>query len=168
MSKSIVEGRMTALTPDTGVVLFLLGAQIKKWWAIHLWLPVAMAMLRMKRELRSGKVPGFLGDREAGGVTIQYWSSTEALIAYARDHAGEHFPAWADFNKRIRKTNAVGVWHETFAAPATGVESVYVDVAPDGLGRIFPLVKATGRREGAKERLAEKGVSPGELATTPA
>ena len=108
-----VEGALTAYRR--------LIARFSAYHGIEIRLPVAMAMMRMKRELRSGKVPGFLGDREAGGVTIQYWSSTEALIAYARDHAGEHFPAWADFNKRIRKTNAVGVWHETFSAPATGI-----------------------------------------------
>jgi hypothetical protein len=161
MANDIVMGRMSADVQDRGVVLFLLGAQIKKWWAVHKWIPVALAMLRMQKELRSGKVPGYLGSRPGGPVTIQYWASMDALLAYARDHAGQHFPAWADFHKRVRKSGAVGVWHETFIAEKGAVESVYVDVSRAGLGEIFPLVPATGRRETARGRL-EADQKPGE------
>lgn len=149
----IVKGRMSADTRDKGLVVFLLGAEIIKWWAVHRWLPVALAMLRMQRELRSGKVPGYLGARAAGPVTIQYWASVEALLAYAHDRSGAHFPAWADFHKRVRKSGAVGIWHETFIAAPGAVESMYVDTTPAGLGTIFPLVAATGRRETARGRL---------------
>ena len=101
--------------------------------------------LRMMRELRTAKVPGFLGVRGSGPVTIMYWASGEALIAFAHDRTGTHMPAWADFNKRIRASGVVGIWHETFVVPGHGVESVYVDVAPPGLGANFPLVSAGGR-----------------------
>ena len=34
------------------IVLFLIGARILKWWAIHQWLPVVLAMGKMLRLLR--------------------------------------------------------------------------------------------------------------------
>jgi hypothetical protein len=153
MTKRIAIARMTTDVPESGVVVFLLGSVIKKWWAVHRWLPVALAFMRMMRELRTAKVPGFLGVRGSGPVTIMYWASSEALIAFAHDRTGTHLPAWADYNKRIRASGAVGIWHETFVVPGHGVESVYVDVAPEGLGAIFPLVPATGRRETQRGRL---------------
>lgn len=143
---TLVKGRMSAALPEEGVVVFLIGSQIHAWWAIHRWLPVALAFTAMMRELRSGKVPGFLGARPGPGATVQYWSSRAALLAYAHDQSGRHFPAWAAFNKRIRRSGVVGIWHEIFEAPAAGVSSLYMDTTPAGLGAAFPLVPATHGR----------------------
>ena len=37
------------------------------------------------------------------------------LFAYAHDREGEHFPAWAAFNRKLKDNRAVGIWHESYA-----------------------------------------------------
>ena len=49
----VVAQRMTA-DVDGEVVVFLIGMRINRFWKIHKWLPVALAMPRMLRELRGG------------------------------------------------------------------------------------------------------------------
>ena len=68
------------------------------------------ARLRLSRRTR------LLGGREV--MTIQYGRSFEDPLAYAHDKSGEHFPAWASFNRRIGKDGSVGIWHETNPYPA--------------------------------------------------
>lgn len=56
---------------------------------------------------------------------VQYWRSFEHPHGYARSRDGEHLPAWADFNRRIAKSDVVGIWHETFLVGAGEYEAVY-------------------------------------------
>jgi hypothetical protein len=149
----ILTDRMTVERSD-GIVVFLIGMRINRWWKIHRWLPVALSMPRMLRELYSKPESGFLGATTRLGFTIQYWSSMDHLLAYAADRSGAHFPAWADFYKKIGTNGDVGIWHETYAAPAGAFESVYVNMPPTGLGRFQPLVPARGHRARARTRLA--------------
>jgi hypothetical protein len=66
-----------------------------------------------------------------------------------------HRPAWAAFNARARKAaGAVGVWHETFAVPAGGHESIYVAMPPTGLAAATGVVPVARRGESARERMA--------------
>ena len=129
----IITDRMTTARAE-GVVVFLIGMRINRWWKIHRWLPVALAMQRMLRELRGRPGSGFLGASLLPGFSVQYWESLDALLAYAADRSGQHFPAWADFYKRVGTNGDVGIWHETYAAPAGAFESMYVNVPPTGLG----------------------------------
>ena len=46
----VIRDRMTAVR-DEGVVVFLIGMRINRWWKIHRWLPVMIAMPRMMKEL---------------------------------------------------------------------------------------------------------------------
>ncbi len=103
----IINDRMTVVRAR-GLVVFLIGMRINRWWKIHRWLPVALAMPRMLRELRSRTDSGFLGGITLPGMSIQYWESTDALMAYASDRSGKHFPAWADFYKRVGTSGDVG------------------------------------------------------------
>jgi len=148
----IIADRMTAARAE-GVVVFLIGMRVNRWWKIHRWLPVALAMPRMLRELRAKPDSGFLGASLLPGLSVQYWESLEALLAYAADRSGQHFPAWADFYKRVGTSGDVGIWHETYVVPAGAFESVYVNVPPTGLGRYAPLVPARGRLARARTRL---------------
>lgn len=151
--------RLTA--PNDGdVVVFLIGVRIHKWWAIHRWLPVARAMGRMRRELEARPESGFLGAIDAGpGLSVQYWRSLEQLLAYAHDREGEHFPAWADFNRRLRRSRAVGIWHETYSVASGAYESMYIDMPPTGLGAFVGAVDASGARRTARGRLGQHGAA---------
>jgi hypothetical protein len=160
----ILTDRMTVERSE-GVVVFLIGMRVNRWWKIHRWLPVALAMPRMLRELYAKPASGFLGATVKFGFTIQYWSSLDALLAYAADRKGAHFPAWADFYKKIGTSGDVGIWHETYAAPAGSFESVYVNMPPTGLGRFQPLVPARGHRARARDRLA--GTKSGQALPAP-
>ena len=55
----IYDKRMTARTEDEFVV-FLIGMRINKPWKIHKWLPVALAMPRMLKELYAQPELGLL------------------------------------------------------------------------------------------------------------
>ena len=73
MQKIIAE-RMTAEI-DGEFVVFLIGMRINRMWKIHKWLPAAMAMPRMLRELQSDPESGLLGFRSWFGnpsIFVQY------------------------------------------------------------------------------------------------
>ncbi|MCA9590169.1 MAG: DUF4188 domain-containing protein [Myxococcales bacterium] len=145
--------RPERLTVDVthDVVVFLIGARINRWWRVWEWLPVVLAMPRMLRELEAKPESGFLGSRGSG---VQYWRSIEHLLAYAHDRDGEHFPAWADFNKKVARAASVGIWHETFSVPKENVEAFYFATPAAGLAGIFEAVPARGGRKTARQRLA--------------
>lgn len=124
---------------DGEFVVFLIGARINKPWAIHKWLPVALAMPKMIRELEQNPELGFLGYEQYGGRTtlmLQYWRSLDHLLAYARARDSEHLPGWRNYNERVRKSGVVGVWHETYVIKPGAYENVYVQMPPFGLARI--------------------------------
>jgi hypothetical protein len=136
-------------------VVFIIGMRINKLWRPDKWLPVALAMPRMIRELTAaGAESGFLGAVSAGLTVIQYWRSFEALEAYARDPGRGHWPAWTAFNRRMRRSRGdAGIWHETYLVPAGRYETVYSGMPPTGLARASRAVPATGGRERARQRL---------------
>ena len=150
------------------IVVFLIGMRVRRWWRPDQWLPTLAAMGPMLTELYAAKAafergdgadPGFLGARSfvgAGGpMVVQYWRSTEHLYAYASDPEAKHRPAWRAFNARARRVpGAVGVWHETYAVPARGHESIYVDMPVVGLAEATSSVPVGRRGERAPERLA--------------
>jgi hypothetical protein len=147
--------RMSAELPG-GFVVFLIGMRVNRWWRIDLWLPVALAMRRMLRELAQQPESGFLGAIVGGlsnpSLMVQYWRSPEQLLAYARSQNGSHFPAWLDFQRRIARTEAVGIWHETYVVRGE-YETVYHRMPRFGLGRAGELRPARGWRATARGRL---------------
>jgi hypothetical protein len=148
--------RMTVRMPKDFVV-FLIGMRINKWWRPDLWMPVALAMPRMVRELERKPEAGLLGYQFAGAsnpsVMIQYWESPEHLFEYARSQDGEHFPAWVKFKRNAAKSGAVGIWHETYKIKRDSFECIYHNMPAYGLGRVGELVPARGMRKTAKQRL---------------
>jgi len=159
----IIADRMTTAR-DKGIVVFLIGMRVNRWWKIHKWLPVMLAMPRMLRELKARPDSGYLGGSLLPGMSVQYWDSVESLLAYAADRSGQHFPAWAAFYKRVGKGTDVGIWHETYTVPAGGFETMYVNMPPTGLGRFTALVPARGPISRARGRLGDGGTPAADVA----
>lgn len=154
--KSVQKQRMTAVRDD-GIVVFLIGMRVNKWWKVHKWLPVTRAMPRMLQELMQNPSSGLLGSTFAltinGPLIVQYWESIDKLLAYASDRSSHHYPAWRDFNRKIGTDGDVGIWHETYSVPRGYFESVYVNMPAFGLGKVGRLEPASGHNARARTRL---------------
>jgi len=149
----IFASRMSA-EMDGEFVVFLIGMKINKFWKIHKWLPVFLAMPRMLKELAAHPESGFLGHNGLGSPIVQYWRSFEDLENYARARDHQHWPAWVDFNRRIGNSRGdVGIWHETYLIKPGQYETVYSGMPAHGLGKAGRLVPATGNRESARSRI---------------
>lgn len=154
MSIHISSGRETATAQD--VVVFLIGARINQPWNVRAWLPVAKAMPAMQKELAAQPELGCLHTVNWAGrttISLQYWRDAEALMDYARSADHLHVPAWRQFNKAVRQTEAVGVWHETYRVSAEDQESIYVNMPPFGLGAALGLELVGSRGHSASKRL---------------
>ncbi len=135
MATTFTPGRTTADAPE-GTVVFLIGIRLNRIFKPHRWFPVFRQMPRMLEELQRRPELGllhattYLSGRTA--LLVQYWASAELLNAYAtaRDHA--HLPAWREFNRRIKDTGDVGVFHETYVLGG-GHETIYVNM-PSSFG----------------------------------
>jgi hypothetical protein len=145
---TIIPGRHQA-HPQKPFALFLIGMRINNLLAVNRWGPVAMAMPRMQAELARKPQAGLLWQRNfISGRTVmsvQYWESTEKLFAYAHDRAGEHFPAWAAFNRKLKDNRAVGIWHETYSVTPEQAENIYSNMPAFGLGAAIGLAPALAR-----------------------
>jgi hypothetical protein len=155
--------RLTAEIDDSFVV-FLIGMRINRLWKVHRWLPVAIAMPRMLRELSSRPDFGLLNHETfVSGrmvVMVQYWDSFESLRTYARDGDHEHVSAWVDYNRSSGRTGDVGIFHETYLVDADDCENVYNNVPEFGLGAAGTLVPARGSLETAAKRLGTEEDGP--------
>ena len=154
----IIASRMTH-DYDGELVVFLIGMRINKPWRPDLWLPVFNAMPKMLAELSKDKNSGLLGYRltwGAGGpLLVEYGSAHEKLYAYASDRDAAHRPAWAAFNRRVRKApGAVGIWHETYLVERA--ETIYSGMPVSGLAAATSSVPVARRGETAAERLGAR------------
>ena len=153
MAKTVAD-RVYA-NPDRDFVVFLIGMRINRPWKIHKWVPPFWAMLRMLARLR--KLPsdqtGCLETVVSSPrLTVQYWRSFEDLEAFAHD--APHQPAWANFNRTVRKSRGdVGIWHETYLVRPEDHESLYSGMPPHGLAKVMGSVPAQGRMGTARKRL---------------
>ena len=154
MSK-VINNRMFA-KHEGEFVIFMIGMRINSFFKVNKWFPVSMAMPRMLKELYADKESGFLGAGMWFGRTnimVQYWKSFEHLENYAKDKNKEHFPAWKSYNQKVRKTNAVGVWHETYKVSAGAYENIYVNMPAFGLGKAAKLILVSEKYEEARQRI---------------
>jgi hypothetical protein len=148
----IINQRMTVQF-EGDFVVFLIGMRINRWWKIHKWLPVAMAMPKMLKELSANPESGFLGAEFSLGVIVQYWRTFDHLEAYAKDRNALHYPAWKAFNTHVRSNGDVGIWHETYQVHAGEYECIYNNMPPRGLGKVGELVPVTRPQENAGDRI---------------
>jgi hypothetical protein len=149
-----LHGRKLAAVMDGEFVVFLIGMRINKPWKVHKWLPVFLAMPRMLKELAGRPELGFLGHFTRPGIVVQYWRSFADLEAYAGNRDHEHFPAAANFYRRIGLDRGdVGIWHETYLISPGRYEAVYGNMPAFGLGAVGRLISAVERRATARGRL---------------
>ena len=149
------------------LVVFHIGMTIRKPHRPDLWGPVFFAMPAMLAELEKNRAAhergeaqdlGFLGAHTLIGASgpwvVQYWKSTEQLYTYAAMPDRAHLPAWRRFHQTARKhPGAVGIWHETYAVPAEGIETLYGNGGIVGLGKATGTVPVRRRGRAARERL---------------
>ncbi|SOC35631.1 DUF4188 domain-containing protein [Ureibacillus acetophenoni] len=158
MGKEIFPGRFTTEN-DQDIVVFLIGMRINKRLAIRKWLPVFTAMPKMIRELYQNKDLGFISMESYFGlrtsVMIQYWRSTDELMAYARGQ--NHLKAWKEFNQKVGNNDAVGVYHETYVIRKGEYESVYRNMPLYGLAKAMEQIPITSKINSATERLSQEG-----------
>ncbi len=142
---------------DESFVVFVVGMRVNRLWKVHRWLPVAVAMPRMLRELDADPESGLLNYETVANlrtvVTVQYWDSFESLRKYARDAESEHVPAWAAYDDSNADAGDVGIFHETYAVDPDDYETVYNNMPEFGLGVPGRLRRAEGSLETAGERL---------------
>ena len=151
------KNRITAVS-DNDFVVFLIGMRVNNWIAIHRWFPVFLAMAKMLPELFKNPDLGFKSYEMGFGRTlilVQYWESTDKLIAYAKSKDAEHLPAWKAFNQLAMKTKSVGIWHETYVIDKEKTENIYVNMPPFGFGKVGKIQLAEGRRKTASQRLGD-------------
>ncbi len=152
---TVLNRRLTAKI-EGDFVVFLIGARINRLWKLPLHLWFARTMPKMLAELEGKPESGFLGYQQLSPtVNVQYWRSTEELLAYARDRDGEHYPYWVKFNKKIASSGDIGVWHETFQVRSGQYECVYTNMPPFGLGKVSTRVDAEGQNATAAGRLGK-------------
>jgi hypothetical protein len=93
-------------------------------------------MLReLKRQPDAGLLGATQGFLSTGPVVVQYWRSFEHLERYARDTDAEHLPAWRRFNRLVRASGDVGIWHETYCVRAGEYETIYGNMPRIGLAQ---------------------------------
>lgn len=145
------------LTTDNqeGLVVFILGARINRFWLLPIALPIVNRVQHMLQELQAEPELGLLGVQPLGmAATVTYWKSLDHLLAYADAEERTHKPTARRFFKRLFKNRAVGLWHELFVVAPGHYEGLYANMPTFGLGHFQRLVPATGPNGTARRRLA--------------
>lgn len=155
----VQDGRHT-FDHDGEIVVFLIGMRINKLRKVHKWLPVALAMPRMLRELFRRPDKGLLGARTyVSGrdvLVVQYWRSFDDLERYARSADEQHLPAWRAFNRRVGTGGDVGIWHETYPIAAGTAEAIYNNMPVHGLAAATASVPVARRGQSAGYRAGRR------------
>jgi hypothetical protein len=149
-------GRYTAEI-EGDFVVFLIGMRLNRTWKVHQWLPVFTGMQRMLRELARHREQGLLGAHSGllfgGPAVVQYWRSFEHLERFARDPANLHLPAWRWFNRAVKASGDVGIWHETYLVPVGRYEAIYGNMPRIGLAAAAGHVPIARRGQSAARRV---------------
>lgn len=161
-----VNGRTTAAA-EGEVVVLLIGMRINRFWAVHHWVPVLVAMPRMLRELGKDKSRGLLGHvlltaSPRTYYVVQYWESKEKLYAYASSPDMFHHKAWSIINRKEKAGKVrghVGLWHESYVVPEGSYEAIYADMPAFGLAAAHGQVPVEKRGRRAKDRFAYRSGS---------
>ncbi len=152
-----VNPQRLTVSREGGMVVFLIGARVNKWWLIPVIWAVSTAMGRMVRQLLADPNSGLLGIENYAGRTslmVQYWRSLDDLHRFSRDKQREHVPAWRRWIQSWGRSGAVGIWHETYVVEPGSYECFYHHMPAFGLGKVGPLVPADGPLKTAAGRLA--------------
>ncbi len=160
MDGDVMRGRFTART-DESFVVFVMGVRVNRVFAFRAWVGVMLSLRSMLRELREKPETGYLGGHAhfcRRGVTLfQYWNSYEELEKYSRNPDDAHMPGWQKFNRRVRKSGSVGLWHEAYFVGPGCYEAVYADVPVSGLAKATEHIPAFGGAEARRRREIRDG-----------
>lgn len=135
LGPAIHRGRFTAHL-DGDFVVFLIGMRLNQPWKVHRWLPIFIAMPRMLRWLDRHPDRGLLQWHLAyvnGPAVVQYWRSFADLERFARAQDDPHLAQWRAFNRAVRASGEVGIWHETYSVRAGEYECIYANMPRIGL-----------------------------------
>ncbi len=156
-SKQTISNERLTVSRDEGFVVFLIGGRVNKWWMLPIVWGVARAFSRIMKELADDPDSGLLSHESYGGrtsLTVQYWRSEADLQRYAKARQGQHLSAWKRWARDWVTSGAIGIWHETYVVGPGSYECIYHHMPPFGLGKVGPLVPATGELNTAAGRLA--------------
>jgi hypothetical protein len=160
---TIQPGRWTAQV-DEPMVVFLIGMRVNKLRKVRQWWWVMQAMPRMMRRLQTVPELGLLHAesfiRGRTSLMVQYWRSFEHLERFARDDDQPHLEPWRRFNRQIRASGDVGIWHETYQVTPGGVEAIYGNMPPFGLGKASNLVRVSESSQARGRLKATAGRAP--------
>jgi hypothetical protein len=157
---SVFPGRFTA-NAERDFVVFLIGMRINKPWKVNRWWPVATAMPRMLRVLDQHPELGCLGYQQWFGRTtllVQYWRDFSSLDRFARDKDLPHLEPWRRFNRAIRDSGDVGIWHETYQVRAGESEAFYGNMPMFGLAAATEHVPVGRKGQAAAARIGASDV----------
>ncbi|MDQ0958949.1 hypothetical protein QFZ66_002827 [Streptomyces sp. B4I13] len=136
--------------------------RVNRFWAVHQWAPVMLAMLRMLAELKKDPSRGLLSRvlltaSPRTYYVVQYWESKEKLYAYASAPDAFHHRVGARLNRREREGKVrghVGIRHEAYVVPEGSYEAVYGDMPAFGLAAAHGQIPLERRGRYAKHRYA--------------
>jgi hypothetical protein len=149
-------GRFLAVN-DEPIAVLLIGMRINRWLAPARWVPVALGMPGMIRELTADPDGGLLGYRmlwgpRFGEVTlVQYWRRAGDIRDFAHDPDRLHRPAQDRFwGRYLKSVGAVGIWHEMYSVRPGAYQCLYGDMPASGVGAVTGLrpVVPDGERGG--------------------
>jgi len=151
----VLPGRYTA-DIEGDFVVFLIGMRFNHPLRVRKWLPVATAMPKMLTVLSRHPELGCLGFQRWFGRTtilVQYWRDFDSLDRFARDKDLPHLEPWRQFNRAVRDSGEVGIWHETFRVRAGEYEAVYGNMPVFGLAAAGTHVAAARKGNTAAARI---------------
>lgn len=156
MGQQIYPGRFTANPGHESVTVFLIGMRANRWWKIGKVARVAAAMPRMLRHLSENPDAGMLGVEQWFGRTtmmVTYWRSPGHLRKFAADREAPHLEPWRNFMKEHAGSGEIGIWHETYQVPASGIETIYSGMPLFGLAKATAQVPIGKGTQTAKQRM---------------
>lgn len=167
MAQDIFPGRFTADIGRDTVTVFLIGMRANRWWKMGRIAQVTSAMPAMMQHLAAHPEAGLLGSEQWFGrttVMLSYWDSPEHLRRFAADKDSPHLGPWRKFMKEIAGSGDIGVWHETYQVPASGIEVVYNGMPMFGLAKATTHVQVGPGTNTAKQRMSGAARSAGPAA----
>lgn len=141
-------GRHTAAI-EGDVVVFLIGARLNRLRAANRMRRIGGQMTQMQKVLATHPELGCLHTQNWFGRTtlaVQYWRDFECLERFARSKDLPHLEPWREFNRLVRETPDIGIWHETYQVAAGRSEAMYVNMPQFGLaaaGGLTPVGSAS-------------------------
>ena len=159
----VQRGRFTA-DIDGDFVVFIIGMRFNRPWRIRKSWSVMTAMPKMLKALSEHPELGCLGFHQWYGrttVLLSYWRDFESLNRFAKDRSLPHLEPWRRFNRAIRNSGDVGIWHETFQVHAGEYEVVYGNMPVFGLAAAGTHVPVARKAHTAAARIgASKSDEP--------